>query len=146
VREELLTRRSQRPEPVAAAQQRESETVVAEPHGDVASIEDAQLEQSARPVAMDGESTSVEAPHDSPPDAEIDQDADPHTNPDMVQPERSRHQKRDCRVIAWRGPPRGRCEDMESHLRAGREPEPPRAQAEPGRSVTDGPHSRLAPK
>jgi hypothetical protein len=127
VRQELLARGSQRCEPPATAEERQAETPPPEPHGDVAAVDEAQLEHAKRPVAVHGKRACVDTSHDPASDANIDHDADPHSNPDVTHPERPRRQERERRVISGRGPPRGCRGDVESCLRAGREPEPPRA-------------------
>jgi hypothetical protein len=145
VRQELLARRSQPCEPPAPAEERQPEIPPAELHADVAAVDEAQLEHATRPVAVHGERACVDASHDPASDANIDHDADPHPNPDVMHPERPRRQERERRVISGRGPPRRCRDDMESRLRAGREPEPPRAQAEPRRCSAGGPYTWLAP-
>jgi hypothetical protein len=99
VREELLARGSQRPESVAAAEEYEPKSFAAEPHRDVAAIEEAQLEQAARAVAADGERTGVEAPHDPAPNTEVDDHADPHADPDVMHAQWPRRQEHKCRVV-----------------------------------------------
>jgi len=144
VREQLARRRSQRREPPAAANEPEPEPVGDEPLSHIAAIEETELEQPQGTPVPDGESARVEQSHDPAFDPKIDDDADPHPNPDAVHPERPCSQEHQGRVISWRGPPRRRRDDMESRLRARREPEPPRAQAEPGRGAAGGPHAWLA--
>ena len=86
VRQELLTRRSQRCEPPAAAEKRQPETTPTEPHGDVAAVDESQLEHAKRSLTANGERTRVEAPHDPAPDANVDHNADPHPNSDVMHP------------------------------------------------------------
>lgn len=88
MRENLLACRSQRPEPPASAEEREPEPFAAERHGDVAAIEEAKLEQPVRSPAMDRERAGVETPDDPTSDTKIDQEADPHPNPNLAHPER----------------------------------------------------------
>jgi hypothetical protein len=78
-------------------------------------------------LAPDRERARVEVPHDPSPDVEDDDDADPQPYAHVLRAERPGRQERDRRVISWCGPPRRQRDDMESRLRAGREPEPPRA-------------------
>ena len=146
MRQELLGRRPQRPEPAAAKEERQPKAATAEPDGDVAAVDEAQLEQPEPPAPADVEGTRVEALHDPASDAEIDHHADAHADPHVAHPERARRQERERRVVSRRGPPRRCRDDMESRLRAGREPEPPRAKAEPGRGAAGGPHPGLAPQ
>jgi len=127
VGQKLLLRGAQRPEPPASAQQRQPEGTAPELHADVAAVDEPQLEQAAPPRAADGERTRIESPHDPTLDADVDHDADPHPDTDVVHPERPGREERERCVIPRRGPPRGCRDDMESRLRAGREPEPPRA-------------------
>ncbi len=130
----------------AAAEEREPESVAGQPLGHVAAIDEAQLEQAKRSPAANAERARIEAPHDPAANAEVDDDADPKPHPYVLHAERPRRQEHERRVISGCGPPRRRRGDMESRLRAGREPEPQRAQAEPGRGAAGGPHPRFAPQ
>ena len=108
------------------AEQGDPEPVAAQPLHHVATVDEAQLEQANGPAAADGERTRIEAPHEAAPDAEDDDKADPKPHPNVAHSQRPRRQEHELRVISWRGPARRRRDDMESPLRAGREPEPPR--------------------
>ena len=131
---------------MAVPEEREPERPATEAHDDVAAIDEAQFEPAAGSLAAHGEGTRVEPAHDRPLDAEIHHDADPHPDTDVVDAERARRQDRESRVISGRDPPRRYRDDMKGRLRARREPEPPRAKAEPGHGAAGGPHPRLAPQ
>jgi len=92
----------------------------------VAAIDETQLEQAKRSAAPNGKGTRFEPPHDPASNAEVDDDADPKSHPDVLHTERPRRQEHERRVISGSGPPRWHRGDMESRLRARREPEPTR--------------------
>jgi hypothetical protein len=130
---------------VAPAPEREAKAVTGQPLGHVAAVDETQLEQAQRSAAPDAQRTRLETPHEPAADAEIDHDSDPEPHANVPDPERSRRQEHEGRVISWCGPPGRHRNDVESRLRLGREPEPPRVQAEPGRGAAGGPHLRFAP-
>jgi hypothetical protein len=125
--QELPASRPQRHQPPSVPQQGHPEPVFSQLLVHVPVIDEPQLEQAQRPLAADRERTRVKVPHGASPNVEDDDDADPQPYAHVLHAERPRRQKRHRRVIAWCGPPRRQRDDMESRLRAGREPEPPRA-------------------
>jgi len=127
------------------AEQGDPQPVARQPLGHVAAIDETQLEQAKRSAAPNGEGARVEPPHDPASHAEVDDHADPEPYPDVLHAERTRRKEHERRVISGSGPPRRHRGDMKSRLRAGREPEPPRVQTEPGHGAAGGPHERLAP-
>ncbi len=130
----------------AAAEEREAKPVTGQPLGHVAAIDEAQIEQAKRSAAPNRERARIEAPQDPASDAEVDDDAHPKPHPHVLHAEWPRRQEHERRVISGSGPPRRHRGDMESRLRAGREPEPQRVQVEPGRGAAGGSHSRFAPQ
>ena len=144
-REKLPSLRPQRCEHPPVTHELEPEPVGVEPLGHVAAIDEAQFERAHRPLAADRERTRVEAPYDPAADVENDDDSDPQSEPDVIHAYRARREEHDRRVVPGSGPPAGCRGDAESRLRAGRDPEPPRLQAEPGHSATGGPHAWFAP-
>jgi hypothetical protein len=128
VREELLARRSQRPESVPAAEEHKPKSFAAEPHGDVAAIEETQLEQTARAVASDGERTGVKTPYD------------------VMHAQWSRREKHERRVVTRGGVGRGRRANVDDALLSGGDPDPLRAHTEPRGDAAGRPHLRLAAK
>jgi hypothetical protein len=146
VREELTTSRSQRRELAAVAEQGDPEAIAWQPRRHVAAVDEAQFEQTKRSATPNRERARIEAPQDPASNAEVDDDAHPKPHPHVLHAEWPRRQEYERRVISGSGPPRRRCGDMESRLRAGRKPEPQRVQVEPGRGAADGPHSRFAPQ
>ncbi len=128
------------------AEQEDPEAVAGQPLRHVAAVDEAELEQAKHSSAPNGEGTRVEPPHDPASNAEVDDDADPESHPDVLHAERPRRQEHERRVISGSGPPRWHRGDMESRLRAGREPKPPWMQAKPGHGAAGGPHERLAPQ
>jgi hypothetical protein len=146
VREELLARRSQRPESVPAAEEHEPKSFAAEPHGDVAAIEETQLEQTARAVASDGERTGVKTPYDPAPDTEVHHHAHAHAYPHVMHAQWPRREKHERRVVTRGGVGRGRRANVDDALLSGGDPDPLRAHTEPRGDAAGRPHLRLAAK
>jgi hypothetical protein len=108
-------------------QQGEPQPVATETLHHVAAVDEAQLEQAQRASAAHGERTRIEAADDPSPYSKDDDHADPHPHPYVLHTERPRRQERERRVISWCDPPGRHRDDTQSRVRAGREPEPPRA-------------------
>jgi hypothetical protein len=146
VREELPSARPQRREHPTATQQLEPQPIVAEPLGHVAAVDEEQFEHALGARSADGERTRVEPPHDPASNVEDDDDADPQPQPDATHSQRPRRQEHNGRVVPGSSPPAGRRGDAERRLRAWRDAEPARPQAEPGDSAGSRPYPWLALK
>lgn len=137
-REQFSALRTQGRETTAVAAEHQAQTVFPEPLRHVATVDQEEPEQARLPVTPDGESTRVESTHDPPRDAQVDHDSDPETNSDSLPTERPRRQEHERGVVARLGPPRRRGPHVQDRLPAGRDAEPPRPEAEPGRGPAGG--------
>ena len=145
VRKKLAAPRAQRRELAAVAEEGDPQPVTRQPLGHVAAVDETQIEQAKRSAAPNRERARIEAPQDPASNSEVDDYAHPNPHPHVLHADRPRRQEHDRRVISGSGAPRRQRGDMESRLRAGREPEPQRVQVEPGRGASGGPHMRFAP-
>ena len=144
VREELLAPRPQCHQPPTVAEESEPQTIAAEALGDVAAVEEPQLQQAEPAAATDGEGAHLDASHDPAPDVEDDDDADPQPYPDVAHAERSRRQEHEGGVVSGPCPPRGSGADVEEATPAGRDPDALRAHAKPRRRSVTRSYARLA--
>jgi hypothetical protein len=110
--------------------------------GDVATIDEPQLEHANCSAATDRERTRLEAPHDRALHAENDDDADPHSHAHVAKPERSRRQEDERRMVARGGMSRRGRAHVKDALRAGADPHALRAQAKPFFLSARRPHLR----
>ena len=141
MRKKLAAPRAQRRELAAVAEEGDTQPVAGQTLDHVAAIDEAQIEQAKRSAAPNRERPRIEVPQDPASNAEVDDDADPKPHPHVLHAEWPRRQEHERRVISGSGPPRRHRGDMKGPLRAGREPEPQRVKAQPGR----GCRGRAAP-
>jgi hypothetical protein len=132
VREELAPPRPERREPAAVAEKHEPKPAAAEPLGDVAAVDEAQLEQTARSGAADRDGTRVEPVHDAAADVEDDDHADPHADAHVPHAERPRRQQHERGMVSGLGATRKGRANVEVDPRSGCDPDASRPQPEPG--------------
>jgi hypothetical protein len=141
--EDLASSRPQRREDVTVPEDREPQSVPADPLRDVAVVDEAQLEKPLRAATSHRERTAIESAHDPPSHAEVDHDAHPQPHTDMTHAERPCRQEHQPRMIPWAGSPRRSRTNVDDAFPARRDPDTPRTETEPGSDRACGPHPGL---